>query len=581
MFRKTKARLSIKALMIRLLIAVSSLFAILCFFILIATRQILIQNAAEYTQLTAQKLQNQLDMIYDKMDVHAMNIEVDEDVQAFLVAPNSEWITYLPSIQETFANVKILESGIEDIALVNDEIHYSGIYSYDELDAIREASLGEPFRWNGTRASSFRSRAAKGKMLLYTSEIKRQGEDIGTLIISFNPSYFQFSQEEELYSSYLLANEEGVIYAFNCEDAQADAIWAQWHSERSGSKKPYSLFSRSRYMIEGNYSEKMDCWQLTAMSVENFSASMRHISLLIWFMVLLAFSFMAITFLMIMLRVVRPLQRFRSIIHKLRKSAKDARPAAEENPGGCLEIAEIGREFSAMVRETDDLNRKMMQATTDLYEAKVAKQQAELSYMRSQIDPHFLYNTLEVFRSKALERNAPEIAEMAVDMGTIFRYSTKGEDLVPLSSEISIIKAYIHIQKERFKDRFVVFYSLAEDTMDCIVAKMLLQPIAENAIRHGIEPKEDKGTLFISTRLEAGTLIITVKDDGVGIDAPTLSAIQRALDGSAYDTSEHVGLVNTHARIRLRYGQPYGVSIDSRVGDGTTVILRLPAIYEA
>lgn len=358
MQNETKASMSIRKLMFRLLISVCSLFALLCFLILISTRQILIQNAAEYTQLTSQKLQNQLDRIYDKLEIHAMNIDVDPDVQAFLTAPSSEWITYLPSVRETFANIKVIESGIEDIALVNDAIHYSGIYSYDELDAIREENIGKPFKWNGAHASSFRSRALKGEMLLYTREIRKNGTDIGTLIISFNPAYFQFS-EEELYAYDLLVNDDGVIYAFNCNDIQADAIWAQWKQTSDSPINAFSIFDRSSYMIAGNYSEKMGCWQLSAMSVENFSASMRHISLLIWIIVLLAFAFMAITFAMITVRVVRPLQQFRNIIHHLRKSPEDAEITSSEHLGGCLEITEIGNEFSAMVHETDALNHRM------------------------------------------------------------------------------------------------------------------------------------------------------------------------------------------------------------------------------
>ncbi|MFS6555238.1 histidine kinase, partial [Parabacteroides distasonis] len=113
------------------------------------------------------------------------------------------------------------------------------------------------------------------------------------------------------------------------------------------------------------------------------------------------------------------------------------------------EIREIGEEFTGMMADISQLNRQIFDTATDLYEMKVKKQEAELSYMRSQIDPHFLYNTLEVFRKKALERKAPEIAEMAVDMGNIFRYSTKGSQTVTLGEEVSIIKSYVRIQKNR------------------------------------------------------------------------------------------------------------------------------------
>ena len=183
-----------------------------------------------------------------------------------------------------------------------------------------------------------------------------------------------------------------------------------------------------------------------------------------------------------------------------------------------------------MLSDIAQLNKQIFDTATDLYEVKVQKQQAELSYLRSQIDPHFLYNTLEVFRKEALEKDAPELAQMAVDMGNIFRYSTKGESIVPLRDEISIIKSYIRIQKNRFQGKIEVFYFLPGETLQIPVMKMLLQPVVENAIFHGLEPKDGKGNLYLGARIEKRTLIITVKDDGVGIDPQTLRELEEALE---------------------------------------------------
>lgn len=115
-------------------------------------------------------------------------------------------------------------------------------------------------------------------------------------------------------------------------------------------------------------------------------------------------------------------------------------------------------------------------------------------------------------------------------MGNIFRYSTKGESIVPLRDEITIIKSYIRIQKNRFQGKIEVFYFLPGETLQIPVMKMLLQPVVENAIFHGLEPKDGKGNLYLGARIEKGTLIITVKDDGVGIDPQTLRELEEALE---------------------------------------------------
>lgn len=128
----------------------------------------------------------------------------------------------------------------------------------------------------------------------------------------------------------------------------------------------------------------------------------------------------------------------------------------------------------------------------------------------------------------------------------------------------------------RFKGKIDVFYFISEDVLPLKVMKMLLQPIVENSIFHGLEPKSEKGSLYIGARIEEGVLVITVKDDGVGIDQEGLEEIQRELLKENADTSKHVGTLNTNARIRLFYGKEYGVSIESCIEDGTTVILKLP-----
>ena len=231
-----------------------------------------------------------------------------------------------------------------------------------------------------------------------------------------------------------------------------------------------------------------------------------------------------------------------------------------------------------MLQDIENLNKTIFDNTTRLYELELKRQKAELAYLRGQIDPHFLYNTLEVMRKQALEKEVPELAQMAIDMGKIFRYSAKGEPIVSLKDEVEIISAYVRIQEKRFQGRLKVFYMIQENLMNLVVMKMLLQPLVENAIYHGIEPKTEKGSIFVGARLENEDLILTVKDNGVGISKEKLDKIREKLQKDTFDTSRHVGIINTHARIRLMYGEKYGLWIDSNEADGTSVFIRIPMI---
>ncbi len=138
------------------------------------------------------------------------------------------------------------------------------------------------------------------------------------------------------------------------------------------------------------------------------------------------------------------------------------------------------------------------------------------------------------------------------------------------------MNSYIRIEMNRFQDKLEVYYAVPEDILKVPVMKMMLQPLVENAIFHGIEPMENGGHVFIGARAEKGSMIVTIKDDGIGIEPDRLERIQKTLTEDYYDTKEHVGLLNTQARIKLNYGKDYGLTIESRIGDGTTVLLKLP-----
>lgn len=574
MIHKKNREESIKKQMERILIFMGILFVCLMLVINYSMQQILLVNVQEHTDITAQKLRNQLDFLYDKMETFCMSIAGGEELQQIMTVPFSEKAQVIRPMDELIAYYKIMEPGIVDIALVNEEMHASSIYTYEQLDRMREQSMGNQFSWLGVGKSDFISQRNMRPVLQYGHEVMVNGENVGTLIISIDYSYFQMSGNGEVDSYYLLADADGVLLSFNGSQETAQRIWEQWKKELQGDIKPFG--GKQDLVVQSFYSDKMGCYQISAMDTRQVIQSVGTLQKLVWLCLALMLLFMMVFFWLINMRMVKPLQYFHGIMREIRSAG--LRNLKEKlNLGGCREIKEIGEEFCGMLTDIEELNCKIFDTATGLYEMKVQKQEAELSYMRSQIDPHFLYNTLEVFRKMALEKNAADLAQMAVDMGQIFRYSTKGGSIVPLKDEIEIIQSYIRIQKNRFQGKIEVFYFLPKETLEVPVMKMLLQPIVENAIYHGLEPKEDKGNLYVGARIEERILVITIKDDGVGIEPDNLELIKQELEQEHYDTSRHVGLLNTQARIRLLYGTDFGITVESRPGDGTTVTMRVPA----
>lgn len=277
--------------------------------------------------------------------------------------------------------------------------------------------------------------------------------------------------------------------------------------------------------------------------------------------------------------VVRPLSQLSAYIDRIRLTP----PGADAEPlelQGCEEITRLCSSFNTMLREQARLTRELQQATVNLYEMQLGRKQAELEYLRSQINPHFLYNTLEAIQGIALEHGVPKIADATGALGKLFRHNIQGSDMIPLGKELEITQAYLTIQKLRFADKLNVLISIRENTRDIPVMKLLLQPLVENAVYHGLEPKTGPGTLFIGARLEKGDLLISIYDDGVGMPSGRLAALQEELErpaASGKAETAHIGLLNVQHRIRLRYGMPYGLTLHSTPGGGTRVTVRVPA----
>ena len=551
------------------------LFVFVCLLISASIQQLLLSQAREYTLLTARKLENQLDFVYDKMNTFSMSIVSNIATMNLMSKPFPEKTGFIQEVEEMFVYYKILDPSIMDISLVNNEVHYSTVYTPEKLEELRLREEDPLFRWIGVEKSDLTAGPVKEESLMvFARKIMEDGKDVGTVLISFDSAYFQMEQEEEMDSCYMLAQEDGMLFSFDGAQERAEEIWQIWRERRGGEADGGEYIRGSHYYIRSVYSEDMGCYQISALDVRQTGKNMRTIEFLIWGCVLLLVFFLLFVFGVLDRCLVRPLNQFYECIRQIR-SRGQRNMEGELHLGGCSEITEIGKEFTGMLADIDSLNRKIFETATDLYELKVQKQEAELSWLRSQIDPHFLYNTLEVFRKKALEKNAPEIAQMAVDMGNIFRYSIKGEALVPLRDEISMIKAYVRIQKTRFEGKIDVFYFLPNETLEVPVMKMLLQPVVENAVFHGLEPKDGKGNLYIGARIEQKKLILTVKDDGIGIEEKMLEELEKALE-EGRRIGSHIGLINTQMRIHLQFGKEYGISLESRQGDGTTVTIVVP-----
>ncbi|MGN0972756.1 MAG: sensor histidine kinase [Aristaeellaceae bacterium] len=257
----------------------------------------------------------------------------------------------------------------------------------------------------------------------------------------------------------------------------------------------------------------------------------------------------------------------------------------------CSEISDIFRFFNDMLQELDHRNQVIIDNYTKMMDLEINNRQTEIAFLRSQINPHFLYNTLTAICGMSADGQNDEVIEVTGALANIFRYSIQGSDMVSLTEEMTIVDAYLKIQSHRFEDRFRVRFALEEDTLDCLIPKMIIQPLVENAIVHGLEPSLKPGELTIATFLEEDCLVIDIRDTGVGMSEERLASIREGLSEStvhrssnapdhlrAMDDKHHegIGILNVNSRIVLYYGKEYAMTIDSREGEGTGIRIRIP-----
>lgn len=214
-----------------------------------------------------------------------------------------------------------------------------------------------------------------------------------------------------------------------------------------------------------------------------------------------------------------------------------------------------------------------------LAEQKVMLAQAEYNMLKAQVNPHFLFNMLGTIR--ALVRTSPEKArEQIKDLSDFLRRTLgHGADYVRLSEELEVVRSYVRLEQSRFGNRIRVREEVSQSTLEYLLPVFSLQPIVENAIKHGLSLKKDGGTLVIRIFESESVLHLEVEDDGVGIPESRLQVIRQFSGNPSLDTSgAGIGLNNVHKRIQVAFGPQYGLRIDSLEGRGTTVKILLPVL---
>ncbi len=232
------------------------------------------------------------------------------------------------------------------------------------------------------------------------------------------------------------------------------------------------------------------------------------------------------------------------------------------------EIGQIGEAYNQMADNIQNLMEKV-------YRLELANKEAEVEYLKMQINPHFLYNSLDMISWLGFTGGNEKVSDISVSLAKLLRASINRADMITVEEEMQTVESYLLIQKCRFEDRIAVECSVEEECKNCCMPGFLLQPLIENSIVHGLENQSENGKLTIRIFKNEGWLCFEVKDDGKGIDKERLEEIRRQCGD--YKSAQSVGIVNVYRRLNLMFGKDFVFLIESQPGAGTEISIQIPA----
>ncbi|NLL78050.1 MAG: histidine kinase [Clostridiales bacterium] len=242
------------------------------------------------------------------------------------------------------------------------------------------------------------------------------------------------------------------------------------------------------------------------------------------------------------------------------------------------ELYVIVRQFNKMTERVNSLVEMLRQRNEEVKAAAISQKHAEIKALEAQINPHFLFNTLDSINWRAIEHDEEEISDMLGTLGSLLRYSISNIDMeVVLEAEISWLKKYIFLQRDRFHDSFDCEYDITDEAMEFPIYKMLLQPIIENTILHAFEEVKEGGMIYVKAFIRPdGKLEIRIRDNGCGMEEEVVEEIKKEIEDRGPLNSKRIGISNVIHRLRIYYQEEAEISVNSKLSEGSEFIMIIP-----
>lgn len=536
---------------------------------IVSVYKVMQKNMQSYLLSTHQQVSENIAAHLLEIENIGISVSYSPSVQRFLLCDDPvEQLHLFTDVQAVFSNLYYMDHAISCFSIYGKDgrllaangLSHAGITMLDAIEPDSNLRYDTEYPANAYIGKSYPAYTLTLPVLERRNDLL-SGNQIGTIVLTIEVTFI----EKQLLAADLsdegaitLADQNGKVIASSKTEADP-ALLNEAYS---------SFFDTPGWTLTTSYRSGMLTKEMES----------------IWRTTLLTAVFIGLLLLFFLWMIYRHFLRPITDVSRFMRSVS-AHPSAKQYsspPKQFDELHAMTNAMNSMIKALDQKTEELLLQEKKVYEAELAKDQLEILAYRSQINPHFLYNTLECISGMAMMHHADEIAKISQSLSNMFRYAIKGSDFVTVEEELAHMQEYATIIHYRFMGRISIHLSVSDDALKIMIPRLVLQPILENSVFHGLERKPGKGDIFVDVTTARDTLVMCVSDNGIGLQEEQLKALQQRLDQAVRLSEEStpdrhgIGLWNIARRLYLFYQEAGTLTVESSPGQGTIVKIHLP-----
>lgn len=559
-------------------------------------RQMALNQAVREATVNVDRLEKSVSDILRTPDDFSNILLTDKTLQRIVSRQYQNTIEVVEAYQEysRFDDYLRLYKSIAGIMLYTDNDTILENWRFMRTnDQIRNSWWYETaLRNKGAVSWNFICNPAKGKCFFsMTRSIEYMNRPVGVLVIDIDGYYLDSIIRKEPFET-IIVDENGTIAAAKDESLKGRNLKDLNLEE--------NIMATDSGIFQANYRGKVSKIIVNTFTPDGSISKLKVICVFpvdsivggadrtgfIGFSIIAASLLVSLIFILVFSNVLsRRLKHLSRDVHKVATGDFNISSAID----GSDEIGQLARDLNSMAQSLEKLLAEVREANMQKNQLALQKNQLiikqkeiKLKMLASQINPHFLFNTLETIRMKIHSAGEPETADIVALLGKLMRRNLEiGSELTALGEETDVVRSYLEIQKFRYGCKLNYEINVCEGIMDYRIIPLVIQPLVENAVIHGLENRKGEGRISVDIACGDGTLRISVADNGIGIEQANLVNIRQSLNEAEDESSKKIGLKNIHQRLKLYYGDEYGLEISSTPGQGTRVDIALPVYRES